>query len=130
MSSMIPASMALALVTLSGCIGFLNGYIADSRPMADGRHIQDTTFSAVSSDIALMQQNHQSDLGPIRKGAFDTICLADLPISACADTLFLPVKGTAWLIHGTKTNAATVQPDARIHATNCANTELQQALHY
>jgi len=124
---MIPAGLALTLLTLSGCIGFINGYVADSSPMADGRYIQDTAFTAVNSDIALIQQNHASDSGPLRKGAFDSICLVDLPISACADTLFLPVKGTAWLMHGRKTNAAIVQADTAIHATNCANIEVPQA---
>jgi uncharacterized protein YceK len=73
-------SFILLSVIASGCIGFLNGYMADPSP--EGEQIRKCWFPAVATDICAIDE--QPILSPI--------FIIDMPISTCVDTLFLPAR--------------------------------------
>jgi len=92
---------------LTGCAGFMNGYLADCPANSEFRQVQDSFFPAVKSDIFLMRQNHQAERNIVGKVCFDAVLLVDVPVSACVDTLFLPFKGIGCLVREHKKTECT-----------------------
>jgi uncharacterized protein YceK len=90
----------LLSLMLTGCAGFMNGYLADCPGNSEFRQVQASSFPAIKSDLYLMRQNHQSERSIVGKTLFDTMMVIDVPISACVDTIFLPFRGVGYLIHG------------------------------
>lgn len=85
----------------SGCVGFINGYMADNFDNQEMKEIRSGFFPAVNSDTLILRQIYENDdLNGFQKSFSTTIIGIDYPISACVDTIFLPIRGLAYTIHG------------------------------
>ena len=112
------ATFLLLPLAASGCIGFINGYLAESPQRLAGTskweqmtpeerdearelmRMRNGPFPAVSMDFAVLDDLLEYSSNPLLDAYAIVLIGVDLPFSAVFDTLFLPVKLTAYAIHG------------------------------
>lgn len=96
----LPLRFASALCLVSGCIGVLNGYMADTPNDTSGEVLRRRPFPALAADGYFLAHVREASPNPIGRAVFTAVILADLPVSAAVDVLFLPVRLIALAIHG------------------------------
>jgi hypothetical protein len=90
-------AITLCLVT-SGCIGFINGYMADRAPE---RRNDSPLFAALKADTGLLTEN-STNVAPAMRPLFVTLVVADMPISLATDLTFSPLIGIGYLVRHNK----------------------------
>ena len=92
----------MPLCLTSGCIGFFNGYMAHP-PREDDhelRGIRNSPFPALAADGHMLAHSGDHKPHPVGHALLVALILADVPVSAAIDGLFLPFRLIALGIHG------------------------------
>ena len=77
--------LSLILASLTGCIGFINAYLADCFD-SKCREVRAKLYPAVRMDTIYWKKFTSDTFNPV----YVVLVTADFPISLVADTLFLP----------------------------------------
>jgi hypothetical protein len=98
-SPFIKSLTAIALcLSTSGCIGFINGYMADRAPE---RKKESPLFAALKADVGLLTEN-RTNVTAAMQPIFCAIVVADMPISLATDLAFSPLIGIGYLVRHNK----------------------------
>lgn len=117
------SSFLLLCLNMSGCTGFINGYMAD-RPSKsiENQNCRHDLFPAVNADFDLMRQNNDrlnnAEINSIGKAATKTFMFTyltlDVPISAAVDAVFMPFVGLHYLFFHDANRECAEQANSQI----------------
>lgn len=86
-------------LSTAGCIGFINGYMADPSPDPEFRRMRSSSFPAVEADLLILRHPDDDHVNAVGKIVLPVLVVLDIPVSAAVDLLILPFRALGHALH-------------------------------